>query len=65
MMNNPCKQCIVQAACNNGCVELANYLKGSIKFRMNDMMFYWEIADGVRDGRFRLLDNDRDWESTP
>ncbi len=62
-MKNPCNQCIVQAACNKACYVLAKYLKETLKFPVDDSLSFL-VADGVREGRFRLLDNDRDWEST-
>ena len=50
---NPCKECLVQAACNRHCVEFEIYLRENLPDRW--VMWSWHIGGDVRRGRCKLL----------
>jgi hypothetical protein len=66
-MNNPCKECIVRAMCNDKCDILVNYLsikqcrkKDQSLYKYDDSMIPY-IAFGVRNKAIILFDNDTKW----
>lgn len=59
-INNPCKQCIVQAACIKGCYILVSYLIEKLDSRhLIELSYenYEYIADELRMDHMTLIDN--------
>jgi len=60
IIDNPCKECLVQAACNKGCYMLVAYLIEKLDTRQLIELSYENyeyIADELRRENMTLIDN--------
>lgn len=66
-MNNPCKECLVTAICNEGCYRLEAFLDENLKgaSRIKHFTTLKVLADYIRQEKLYLYDNDTRWGSHP